>query len=155
MKLILQNSNKYRSAFTLIDVMVAMAFLGVVLSSLFACFIFGFNVVKSSREDLQATQILHEKMETIRVYTWPQVTNSSFMPATFQESMGNSTNAYFSGHVVVTDPTNTTENVTESYKANLKKVIITVDWTNNNSKRSRTISTYVSKYGMQNYILKP
>lgn len=133
-------------AFTLIDVMVGMGVLGVVLLSLFASFTFGFNIVKISREDLQATQILHEKMETIRVYNWTQVTNPLFIPTKFQESMVGTT-GFFKGTVLVTDV-----NLTESYKPNLRQVTVTVNWTNNSSPRSRSISTFVSKYGMQKYI---
>lgn len=140
-------SNKTnQAAFTLIDVMVGMGVLGVVIVSLFASFTFGFNVVKSSRENLQATQILHEKMETIRVYNWNQTTQANFIPKNFKVSISNSP-SFFKGTILVTN-----SNVTETYSDTLRQVIVTVNWTNNNSLRSRSISTFVSKYGMQHYI---
>src|SRR5437868_5091168 len=70
-------------AFTLIDVMVGMGVLGIVLLSLFAAFSFGFGVVKISREDLQATQILQDKMEVIRLYEWSKFITPGYVPSGF------------------------------------------------------------------------
>jgi hypothetical protein len=34
----------------------------------------------------------------------------------------------------------------------MKKVIVTLNWTTGKLPRTRSISTYVSRYGLQNYI---
>jgi uncharacterized protein (TIGR02598 family) len=149
MKLFPQETRKRRLlAFTLVDVMVAMGVLGVVLTSLFACFSFGFDVVQSSRKNLQATQILHEKMETIRLYNWDQVNKADFIPETFHKPFGDSP-TFFTGNISITDV-----NLSESYRTNLRRVVVSLTWTNNNLKYSRAINTYVSRYGLQNYIFE-
>lgn len=146
MKLFSNESNSGRSAFTLIDVMVGMGVLGIVLVSLFASFSFGFGVLKSSREDLQATQILHEQMETIRLWRWDQVNEKGRIPETFEEGFGNAP-AFFKGKISIADV-----NLSESYSTNMRQITVSLSWTNNSSRRTRSVSTYVSEYGLQNYI---
>lgn len=145
MKLFTKNSGRNQLAFTLIDVMVGMGVFGIVLVSLFASFTFGFSVIRVSREDLQATQLLQEKMETIRLYTWDQVTQPGFITNQF---VGGSN--FFAGKVVVS---NATLNGAPAYANDMREVIVTVTWTNNNLKRSRSASTFVSRHGLQNYLL--
>lgn len=146
MKIATTKAGRGHSAFTLIDVMVGMGVLGVVLVSLFASFTFGFGVVKLSREDVRAAQILHERMEIIRLCKWEQVIDPSFIPAKFKEPFGTESN-FFNGSIVVTNVS-----FSEAYKTNLKQVIVTVNWTNSGSQCTRTISTLVSQYGLQRYI---
>ena len=141
-----RKDGRTHSAFTLIDVIVAMGVLGIVLVSLFASFTFGFNIIRLSREEVQATQILHEKMEFIRLYNWTQINTPGFVPSTFEERMGEAP-GFFKGTVSITNA-----NIAESYNDRMRQVVVTVHWTNNNSLRSRSISTFVSQYGMQNYI---
>ena len=57
-------------AFSMIEILVAMVVLGIMFVSLYSGFSSGFAVVQLARENLRATQILQEKMETIRLYTW-------------------------------------------------------------------------------------
>ena len=38
--------------------------------------------------------------------------------------------------------------------SDLREVNISLSWTNNNVKRTRTTRTYVSHYGIQNYVLQ-
>src|SRR5438309_11723539 len=73
-------------AFTLMEVLVAVAIIGVQFVTLYVGMTQGFGIVQVSRENLRATQILQEKMETIRLYTWNQITNAGFIPPTFTAS---------------------------------------------------------------------
>src|SRR5262245_23471967 len=72
-----------RRGFTLAEVMVGVGFLGTVLVSLYLSFSSGFQFVQLSRENLRATQVLTEKLETIRLYTWDQVNTPGFIPTNF------------------------------------------------------------------------
>ena len=73
------------------------------------------------------------------------------MPATFQAPFNPSSNSVagftYSGTVVITNAP-----VTESYAADLKLVTVTVNWTSQNINHTRSTSTFVSQYGLQNYI---
>src|SRR5260370_1049469 len=65
------------AAFTLAEVMVAVALAGVMLTALYAGITFGFSTVKIEREDLRATQIMVEQMETLRLTPYANLQNFS------------------------------------------------------------------------------
>ena len=141
-----------REAFSLVEVVFAMALAGMMMTVLYAGLTYGFTVMRLARENTRATQILTEKMETIRLYTWDQINTTGFIPATFQVPyypMGGLTNpgTIYTGTIRVTDAP-----VGTSYASEMKKIIVTLNWKTGNLNRTRGISTYVSHYGLQNYI---
>jgi len=136
--------------FTLIDVMVAMGVLGIVLASLFASFTFGFNMIKFTREELQATQLLQEKLESIRLYNWDQALAAN---STFTSPLGNSDSIFFTGTITNSAPVFTEGTYSSAYTSALRQITVTITWTNNNTKYSRSTSTYISSYGLFNYTL--
>ena len=75
-----------KMAYSMVELLVAMAVLGVMFVSLYSGFSAGFAIIELARENLRATQILQEKMETIRLYTWDQVNTPGFIPTNFVES---------------------------------------------------------------------
>src|SRR6266550_6085100 len=86
MKIRISNQRRAKAgsgAFTLMEVLVAVAIIGIQFVALYLGMTQGFGIVQVSRENLRATQILQEKMETIRLYTWDQITNNGFIPPTF------------------------------------------------------------------------
>ncbi|MEO5802237.1 MAG: hypothetical protein ABIR24_01805 [Verrucomicrobiota bacterium] len=143
---------KNRLAFTLIDAVVGMGVLGIVMISLFGSFTFGFSVVKLSRDELRATQLLQEKMETIRLYNWNQINQPNFVKRNFEAPLGTNGPVYFSGKVTILDNTSPKFPITQSYGNNMRLVNVSLEWTNNNVRRTRETSTFVSRYGLQNYV---
>ncbi len=73
--------SRARSGHTLAEVLVAAAFLGISVISLYTGFFSGFQLTHMSRENVRATQILVKKVETIRLCSWDQLSN---FPAAFQ-----------------------------------------------------------------------
>jgi hypothetical protein len=146
------NPTRRQGAFTLIDVMMGVAISAVMFITLYLGLSQGFSVIGLARENLRATQILQEKMETIWLYTWSQINSNGFMPTTFQApfypagAQGGQGLTY-KGTVTVTNSP-----VTESYKDNLKLVVVRVEWTSGSLKRQRQMSTLVSQYGLHNYV---
>src|ERR1044072_8496338 len=69
-----------RNGFTLVDALFAIAVAGVMFLALYAGLAFGFKIIKMTRENVRATQIMLEKMETIRLYTWTQINSNGFTP---------------------------------------------------------------------------
>ena len=141
-------------AFTLMEVLVAVAIIGVQFVTLYLGMTQGFGIVQVSRENLRATQILQEKMETIRLYTWDQITNAGFIPPTFtapffptgQTNQG----VNFEGTMTIGDVPSPLSNA--SYASDLKLVVVQVNWTSGNVQRKREMRTLVSHYGLHNYI---
>src|SRR6185295_9038660 len=70
-------------AFTLPEVMVSVFLIAMSIAGLYLGLGQGFTFTQENCQNMRATQIVGEKMETIRLYTWDQVTNSTFIPRTF------------------------------------------------------------------------
>jgi Tfp pilus assembly protein PilE len=140
-----------RSGSTLLELMIGALVVGVVFYTVYSCFTYGFLVTQLNRENLRATQILQEKMEMARLYNWDQVTNN-WIPATFSEYFvpsGGSTNGgfTFNGTVTVTNAP-----ITETYSSDLRMLTVKVSWTSGKVLRQRDMTTFISHYGLQNYI---
>lgn len=138
-------------AFSIIEVIFAMAIAGIMFVGLYAGLQGGFAIIKLARENTRATQILVEKMETIRLYTWDQINSNGFIPPTFTVAYfpmgGTNSGTTYTGTVTIAD-----SGLGASYAADMKKISVRLDWKTGQLPRTRTISTYVSRYGLQNYI---
>lgn len=143
-------------AYSLVEVLVAMAITGIVFVSLYAGFSSGFAIIQLARENLRATQILVEKMETIRLYTWDQLNDPDFIPPTFEAPYyplgGGSTNAgiIYSGRLTLTNAS--FSGTSPSYASNLREVRVEVTWNSNGIQRRREMKTLVAENGLQQYI---
>src|SRR5437879_9634657 len=74
------------AAYSLVEVIVAVLVLALMLISLYGGFSSGFAVVKLARENLRATQIMMQKMETVRLLKWSQLLDTAnFLQPTFQD----------------------------------------------------------------------
>jgi prepilin-type N-terminal cleavage/methylation domain-containing protein len=141
-----------RYAFTLVEVMTAVAIISIVSVGLHMGISNSFAVVRTCRENLRATQILVEKMETVRLYSWDQINQAGFIPATFTvqynpaASAGNQ-GVVYSGTLAVTGT-----GISETYSGNTKLFVATVTWTSGGVTHQRQMRTFASKYGLQNYV---
>ena len=150
---IIQQSRQ--TASTLVEVAVAAAILGIMFVTFYTGVGSGFSLIGLTRENLRADQLLLEKMETIRLYSWDQVNSNGFIPPTFTASfyppISGQTNANtgvtYYGAVVITNMP-----LSVNYSTNMKLVTASLTWTNSGHKRIRSMDTFVSQYGMQTYI---
>jgi hypothetical protein len=144
-------------AFTLLEVMAALAIGLIMIAVLFVGIQQGNFILTNSRDDLRATQILLQKAEAIRLLTWPQLTNC---PTTFQSLFypgGGSTNqgiTYYGTLSTIGTATNIPNTV--SYQPTVHLITISITWTNFISNRliphSRSLQTLSATSGMQNYL---
>ncbi|HUS35248.1 MAG TPA: prepilin-type N-terminal cleavage/methylation domain-containing protein [Verrucomicrobiae bacterium] len=145
------NARRETAAFSLIETLVAVALVGVVLVSLYTGISNGFAFAKVTRENLRATQILQEKMETIRLYTWEQLSTPGFVPTNFLEgfyaSGTNNGGLTYTGKVIIA-----TAPIAETYGTNMKQVSIQLSWKSGKIVRNRQMDTFTAKHGLQNYI---
>lgn len=145
--------------FTLVEVMVAVIILAAVFVGFYVNLKQGFASVETSRENLRATQIMEQQMETIRLYTWSQINSNGYVPTSFTSAFTPDTNGLTRSHWVnnlvytgtVTISANT--GMTESYAADHVLVTVSLTWHSdaNNTTNSAKMSTLVSKYGLHNY----
>ncbi|MBI5799409.1 MAG: hypothetical protein HZA92_01605 [Verrucomicrobia bacterium] len=152
-------------AFSIIEALVASCVVGVLFVSLYGGITAGFGALNSARENLRATQVIIDKMETLRLYSWTQVstfgTSTSYIPSTFTESFYPATTNYSaslvstgasgSGFIYYGTVDISGAGFTQNYSNSVKLVTLTLRWTNGVA-RSQTMSTYTSQYGIQNYI---
>jgi prepilin-type N-terminal cleavage/methylation domain-containing protein len=143
--------------FSLVEVMVGSAIFGLLVVALGSGMICAVALSELNDENLRATQILTEKMDLVRTLTWNQVTNGyNFLPQTFSTpyysgsafGRGNrATNSIvFNGSVSINNAP-----IAESYSNNLMQVTVSVTWTSAKVPRTRSMSTFVSPYGIANY----
>src|SRR5687767_14738729 len=95
------------AGFSLTEVTVGMGIVGIVFVSLYSGLTSGMSSISISRENARATQIMAEKLDAIRLYSWDKIivnTNAAFT-ATFAPT-GSYSNASpgvtYSGTVTVT-----------------------------------------------------
>ena len=135
--------------------MVSVLIVGIMTIGLYAGLSFGFAELRLARENVRATQILEERMEVVRMLIGDQIVNlpgyipTQFTAPFYSESASNSTPGGFNytGTVIVTNAP-----VSESYSNDLRMIQIQVSWSSGNVIRTRTMSTFVSQYGMQKYV---
>ena len=156
-------SRRKRYAAAMIEVIVGVCVLIVVLVSLFAGVSNSFTVTQAARENLRATQIMLERMETIRLYTWNQLLYSNLIPATATTSyypLAGSNESKGITYRVNWTVTNAVMNPSAAYSDRLRAINVAVFWTNyygskhqtNVLVRSRSMTTYSARDGVQNYV---
>ena len=144
----------WQAGFTLVEVLVASALVGIMFLAFMGSFSASFQNVQMDRENSRATQILLEKTELLRLYDWDQIVGNDpnvSIPMTFTSPFYPNTNSgggfNYSGSVTITNAP-----ISEAYSNDMRFVSISVTWTSGGVQRSRTMSSYVSRYGLQNYI---
>lgn len=135
--------------------MIGVALLGIVTVSLFGGMSSGFAVTENSRENLRATQIILERMEGLRLFNWNQLNYSNWIPSTFTSyyypmtNSGESTGIKYYGQMSINP---VTLDPPCSYSTNMRAVTVTLNWTVGQVPHSRTLTTYVARDGIQNYV---
>jgi hypothetical protein len=154
-------SSPVEMGYTFVEILVAAVLLGVVSTTLYGAFAAGFCVIQTTRESLRATQILVQRTEAVRLFTWSQVADTTnYLKSTFTENydpLGTANNtggAKYTGTVRASVPAS--GELPEAYRTNMRTITVTLYWTNYNGKKAvvhqREMQTRVARNGMQNYI---
>jgi len=141
------------SAFSLVEVLFSVVIVGILVVALYSALASAVPMVRSCQENEIVTQILSEKLDTIRLYNWNQINDlGRFMPTNFVLGIDplkpNSTNYYTGSISIVKAP------IPEGYRDNLLEVTVTVDWVSGRRPQRQSMVTYVAKYGLQTYIMR-
>jgi hypothetical protein len=148
-------SHTSQMAFALVEVVVGAGLLGIMMISLYGGMSSGFAVTQLARENLRGTQIMLERMEGIRLYNWDQLTTSNMIPASFTNyyyplaANGESKGIAYKGTMLITNASMTPS---ATYSTNMRIVTVSISWKSGKVQRNRSMSTYVSKNGIQNYV---
>ena len=137
----------------LTEALTALAVVAVLALALYLGMAYGTSATAAERENLRATQIVLNRMEGIRLFTWDQLVDPALNPGTFTEyflNTGTNRGVQYNGTVVVS--TNLTLSPPAAYSANMRMVTVQLTWTKGSATHRCQMSTYVSKNGVQNYI---
>jgi type II secretory pathway pseudopilin PulG len=144
------------AGFTLLDVCFAVLMFAVAAIALHSSLVSSVSMVRASRENQLATQVMVERLDTIRLYTWDQINTAGYIANKFTVPMYGSLDGMadtkragnkFYGTIDITNPGFAT-----SYSNQVRLVTVSLAWTNGTTARRREMSTLVSQYGLQTYI---
>ena len=139
------------AAFSMVEVLFAMLIVGVMVVALYAALATSTSWLRDSQENQTVSQIMSEKLDTIRLYNWDQINSNGFIQTNFtvgiDPAVTNST-AYYTGRVVMLK-----NPVAEIYWSNLVQVTVNVAWVSPAGRaQNRSMSTFVTTYGIQSYV---
>ncbi|MDB6032614.1 MAG: hypothetical protein JWM16_2952 [Verrucomicrobiales bacterium] len=158
-----------QQGFTLVEALVSLVIISFLVVSLSAGIAYGFKNDQLVREDARATQLLNEKIDKLRLLTWDQINDNTVVPDKFycafnpeDATLGDEGVTSLKGagkykkaqliYIGAISITNGPSDVV--YGTNMVSLTVTVSWTSSTGMdRSRSMTTYVSKYGLQNYVL--
>jgi hypothetical protein len=141
-------------------VLCASVLIAVAVGSIYLGLGQGFTFTQENTLNIRAAQIVDEKMETIRLYTWDELTNSSYIPTSFTNyfypsgSSNGTAGVAFTGTLTIGNTSLTAEN----YTNDVRLVTINIswnpgsNWSSSAATHQLSASTLVAHYGMQNYI---
>jgi type II secretory pathway pseudopilin PulG len=150
-------------AFSFIEVLIAIGVSAIIFAALYRGISTTFSLLQNVRENLRATQIMLSRLEGLRLCAWSndQLFNTNIVPATFTETFyplglagGSNNGTVYAGTMTVERNPSLSPN--PSYRTNMARVTVTVTWTNGYDGKvnvhTRSMSTFVAKYGIQNYV---
>jgi Tfp pilus assembly protein PilV len=153
---------RWQGGFSIMEIAVASAVIGIMFAALLTGLTSSVTNVQFGREQLRATQIMVEKLDTVRMYRWDRI-NSTYIPATFTETYdptitqgtgpkqttnsSGTANLTYAGTIQISDPA-----LSESYASNVKQVTVALQWQSSGRPVQREMTTFVSKYGLQLYV---
>jgi len=146
-----QTERQPRAAFTVIELVIAIALIGMIVLAVYGAITSGMGTVRMARENLRATQILLGKMEVIRLYDWDQL-NTNFIAPGFIENYNINSASTNGGILYYGSVTLAPADTGTSYSDDLKLVTVRLNWKTGHISRSRELSTYVCRTGIQNYV---
>jgi type II secretory pathway pseudopilin PulG len=160
------------AAFSLLELLIAVAITALIFEAVFKGISNSLTLLNLTRENLRATQIMISRLEGLRLEAWGtnQLFNSSFVPTTFvdyyyPQGLNSSTNNFgtiYYGTMTIVSPVtfaSVPARTPSSYSNMMALVTVTLTWTNNaptygqSSTYTRSMSTYVAQFGIQNYII--
>ncbi len=150
------STKRRQIAYSIIEVLVGAGIFGLGFVSLLAGISSTFSFTQLAREDLRATQIMLERMETIRLYNWDQINQRNgfviptlFTNAYYPPGLSTSSGIYYTGQIAILTATNLD---TASYTDAMRNVQVTLQWTSGHILRTRTMSSLIGSNGIQNYV---
>jgi type II secretory pathway pseudopilin PulG len=143
------------AAFTMIETIVATLLAAIMLPTLYAGLGAGFSFVRATRENLRATQVILQRMEAVRLSPYTAIQDPAAYPTNVTEYYCPSSQTNGNGGTVYTVTYNCAPgpaSLPPSYRSNVVLVTVTAGWKAGNVQCSRSMQSYVARYGIQRYV---
>ena len=144
------------SGFTLVETLVAILMSAIMLPALFTGLAFAFSSMQAMRENLRATQIIVQRMESLRLAPYKTLQDPAAYPTNAIEYFSPSGQATGKGGTAYTITYNWApgpSSLPPSYRTNVMLVTVTAAWKSGNAaERTRSMQSYVARYGIQRYV---
>jgi type II secretory pathway pseudopilin PulG len=147
-----KSNRKKTGGFSIVEVSVGMGIIGTASVALFSGFTTGFFTRQMARENLRATQIMLERTETLRLYSWDQLTLPGFIQADDEEKYDPNAPAGSQGLTYRVHVDIDAVPITTAYSDDMRMVTVSLNWNTGAIPRSRSFTTYIARNGLQNYI---
>ena len=138
---------------SLVEAVMAVAILAMMGAAIIGSINYGIFMTRLARENARATQVMLEKLETIRLYNWSEVSTPGFVPSQFTDvydpqAPTNQQGTIYTGSIIISNaPLGT------SYATNVKEFTVTLSWVSAGQiPHTRSISTLVARDGLQSYV---
>ncbi len=144
-----------QSAFTLVETVVATLLAAIVLASFYAAVATGFGMVQTTREDLRATQVILQRMEAIRLSPYKLLQDPTAYPTNLTEyysASGQTNGARGALYTVTYTWAPGPASLPPSYRTNVLLVTVQAAWKSGKNQHTRSMQTYVARYGIQRYV---
>jgi hypothetical protein len=137
-----------------VETLVATLISGIMLPTLFTGLASAFSGMKATRENLRATQIIVQRMESLRLAPYTTLQNPAAYPATSTEYYTPSGQASAKGtpYTITYNWAPGPSSLPPSYRTNMLLVTVTASWKSGNVQRTRSMQSYVARYGIQRYV---
>ena len=113
----------------------------------------GLTYLRETRDNLRATQIMADRMEVIRLYTWDQLNAPGYVPTNFTSyTWPNGLATGRQGTTFVGKLSIGNSPLTEGYSNDVRQVVLDLNWSSKVTQHHRQMTTLVSRYGIQNYV---
>jgi hypothetical protein len=114
-----------------------------------------FSAVQATRENLRATQIIVQRMESVRLAPYKTIQDPAAYPATSTEyysPSGKPSGKGGSAYTVTYNWAPGPASLPPSYRANMLLVTVTASWNSGHVQHTRSMQSYVARYGIQRYV---
>ena len=134
-----------------------MGLLGITFVAMLGSLNWVVSGVQWARESARATQLMEEKLDTLRLYSWDQLNTPGFISTNFVSTFSTLENgaavpAYDRGLIYTGTVTIGSAPLTEAYGSQVKLVTVSLRWNSGHRPRLAQMSTFVAQYGMQSFV---
>ena len=112
-------------------------------------------MLQVTRENLRATQIIVQRMEAIRLSSYKMLQDPTSYPTNFTDyycPVGTTNGGAGVAYNVTYNWAPGPGTLPPSYRSNMLLVTVTANWTSGKVQRTRSMQSYVARYGIQSYV---